>query len=123
MIEPVAGTRQSLRGNLYAVIDLSGEHPERMRLIESLLSTIQRTYYTAKGSRSQVLVQAVLETSQKIDAWNRDFPDRQLTTGIIVAAFLNGRLLVMHNGPAAALVTNSERVELYPSELERRANG
>lgn len=66
VVEPPAGTRQALRGNLYAIVELSGDNPEREDLAERLLSTMQRTYYTEKGSQSQVLARAVRQARQKI---------------------------------------------------------
>src|SRR5437016_3961536 len=54
VVEPPVDTRQAMRGNLYAVVDLSGDNPELAAFAERLLSVIQRTYYTLKGSQSLV---------------------------------------------------------------------
>ncbi|MCB9162717.1 MAG: hypothetical protein H6644_23155 [Caldilineaceae bacterium] len=118
IVEPDAGTRQAVRGSLYAVVDLKGDYPERVRLTESLLSVIQRTYYGEKGSQSHVLTESVRAARRKIDEVNHRYPDQPVQAGIICAGFLNGRLMVIHNGPAVALVTTGNRVERYPSNLQ-----
>src|SRR4051812_15765773 len=62
VVEPPAGTRQNQRGSLYAVIEVVGDHPDRAAIVDRLLSEVQRVYYSAKGSQSQVMTEAVQQT-------------------------------------------------------------
>ncbi|MCB0133385.1 MAG: hypothetical protein KDD78_21120, partial [Caldilineaceae bacterium] len=121
VVEPSFDSRPSLRGNLYAVVDLVGANPDRLMQAERLLGAIQRTYYAHPGSQSQVLTEAVRQARNKIDELNRALvPDRghePWLPGIVCASLVNGRLMVIHNGPAMALVTAGNRVERYPTEL------
>jgi hypothetical protein len=116
VVEPPPGTRQSQRGNLYSVIEVMGEHPDRAAIVDRLLSEVQRVYYTAKGSQSQVMVEALQQTQQLLREVNAHTPQYPLQMGIMCAALLGGKLLLACSGAAFALVRASDRVHMFPSD-------
>jgi hypothetical protein len=118
-VEPPPDTRQALRGNLYAVVELPGESAEQEALAERLLSTIQRTYYTVKGTQSHVLREALREAKRVLDAQNADAQNgasggNPVRAAIVIATILGRRLLIVSNGLGLALATAGEKVDVYP---------
>ena len=118
VVEPPLDTRQATRGNLYAVVELIGNHPEREALSERLLSAIQRTYYTAKGSQSHVLSEALREADRSVQEFNAQSTVQPLRAGMIVVALLGERLLIVGLGSALALVTSGSNVDVYPPSAQ-----
>ena len=116
VVEPPPGTRQHQRGSLYAVVEVVGDHPDRGAIVDRLLSEMQRVYYSAKGSQSQVMVEAVQQTQQLLREINAHTPHYPMQLGVTCAALLGGKLLVASSGPAFALMRVSERVHMFPSE-------
>lgn len=123
VVEPPPGTRQHQRGSLYSVIEVTGDHPDRSAIVDRLLSETQRVYYSAKGSQSQVMVEAVEQTQQLLREINAHTPQYLLQLGITCAALLGGKLLVASSGPAFALMRVSDRVHMFPSEPNVSAGG
>jgi hypothetical protein len=117
VVEPPPGTRQYQRGNMYGVVDLSGGHPDKDVIADHLLTVMQRSYYSSKGSQSQVMIGAVRDAQQALREINLRHPEQALRAGVLCAALLNGRLMVVTSGPAMALVRASDRVHMFPSEL------
>lgn len=117
VVEPPPDTRQTLRGNIYAVVELSGDNPGREELSERMLSAIQRTYYTSRGSQSEVLHQAVISARQKADEFNQFHEDNPLEAGIICVGLVQTRLMILYSGPALALVTSGSAIERYPADI------
>jgi len=147
VVEPPPDTRQAMRGNLYALVDLIGDDTQRAAYSERLLSIIQRTYYTLKGSQSLVLTEALREARRALQELNlhheaiaaqtatsaprpSDNADTlpsdtaaslqsggpvPLQAGILIAALLGERLLIVGSGPALALITAERGVDVYPS--------
>jgi hypothetical protein len=116
VVEPPPGTRQHQRGNLYAVVEVTGEHPDRAAIADRLLSEIQRGYYTAKGSQSQVMVEALQQAQQLLREVNAQSPHYPLQAGLLCTALLNDRLLMACSGAAFALVRASDKVHMFPSD-------
>ena len=123
VVEPPPGTRQYQRGSLYSVIEVTGDHPDRAAIVDRLLSETQRVYYSAKGSQSQVMVEAVEQTQQLLREINAHTPQYLLQLGITCAALLGGKLLVASSGPAFALMRVSDRVHMFPSEPNLSSGG
>lgn len=123
VVEPPPGTRQYQRGNLYAVVDLSGEHPDRAAVADRLLSDMQRTYYSARGSQSQVLIAALQQAQQSLREVNAHTQYYPLKAGLLCAALLNGKLLVVASGAAFAMVRVSDKVHMFPSEMSLSVGG
>jgi hypothetical protein len=121
VVEPPLDTRQALRGNLYAVVELAGESPERDAFAERLLSVIQRTYYTVKGRQLHVLNESLREAEQSVDKFNAQSSDPPLQAGIIIAALLGSRLMVISNGLGLALVTSGRNIDVYPPHTANAA--
>ena len=118
VVEPPPDTRQATRGNLYAVVELIGNHPEREAFSERLLSAIQRTYYTTKGSQSHVLSEALREADRSVQEFNAQSATPPLRAGMIVVALLGERLLIVGLGSAFALVTSGSNVDVYPPSAQ-----
>lgn len=114
VVEPPPDTRQALRGNLYAVVELADEGHEQEAFAERLLSTIQRTYYTVKGTQSHVLREALREAKRTLDHYNQESGVAPVKVAIVVAAVLGKRLLIVSNGLGLALVTANRSIDVYP---------
>ncbi len=102
---------------MYGVVDLSGGHPDKEFIADHLLTVMQRSYYSSKGSQSQVMISAVQAARQALHEINLRHPEHALRAGVLCAALLNGRLMVVTSGPTMALVRVSDRVHMFPSEL------
>ena len=113
-VEPPPDTRQALRGNLYAVVELSGENTEQEALAERLLSAIQRTYFTVKGTQSHVLREALREAKRLLDSYNQQSGAEPVRAAIVIATLLSRRVLVVSNGLGLALVTAGDKIDVYP---------
>ena len=123
VVEPPPNTRQSQRGNLYLVVELFGDHPERASITEQLLSELQQVYYTAKGSQSQVMVDAVHSAQRLLREVNATAARYPLQAGLLCAALLGGKLVVVASGPAFALIHAEGRVHMFPSDPSVGAGG
>ncbi len=123
VVEPPPGTRQHQRGSLYAVIELFGDHPDRSAIGDRLLSEVQRVYYTAKGSQSQVIVEALQQAQQLLREVNAHTPQYALQFGMMACALLGGRLLLAASGAAFALIRVSDKVHMFPSDPSSTLGG
>src|SRR5690349_10818837 len=113
VVEPPLDTRQAMRGKLYAVVDLGGDSPEHAVFAERLLSVIQRTYYTLKGSQSMVLSEAWREAKRSIQDFHEQNNAISAESGLMIAALLGERLLIIGSGPVLALVSAERGVDVY----------
>ena len=118
VVEPPADTRQAVRGSLYAVVELSGS-PAPTDVTERLLSLLQRTYYTARGSQSAVLSEAVRSAMGVVREHNAHNPTAQLRVSLSCATLVNQRLLLACCGAAFAMLRSGERIELYPNQPDK----
>ncbi len=118
VVEPPLDTRQAMRGKLYAVVDLGGDTPEHAVFAERLLSVIQRTYYTLKGSQSMVLSEAWREAKRSIQDFHAQNDAISAESGLMIAALLGERLLIIGSGPVLALVSAERGVDVYPPLTE-----
>jgi len=112
VVEPPPDTLQSARGRLYAVIEFAENTPEAIQQVERALSTIQRTYYTIKGTQSFVLGEALREALQQLAAPQSN--DSNSDLGILLVALLDNRLLAVGAGAVIALFTNGGKVDVFP---------
>ena len=113
VVEPPADTLQSARGRLYAVIEYADSTPETTQRVERALSTIQRTYYTIKGTQSYVLGEALREALQQLTAETQT-PEQNADLGILLVALLENRLLAVGIGAVIALFTHGGKVDVFP---------
>lgn len=113
VVEPPADTLQVARGRLYAVIEFPDNTPTTAQRVERALSTIQRTYYTIKGTQSFVLGEALREAMQQmmVEAQPTDQPADQ---GILLVALLENRLMAVGAGAIVGLFTNGGKVDVFP---------
>ncbi|MCC9074818.1 hypothetical protein FKZ61_001630 [Litorilinea aerophila] len=120
VVEPPPDTRQFQRGNLYALVELPANMPDREALADRLLSVMQRTYYTLRGSQSQVMTEAVRQAYALLRQHGLALPNVDASSvGILCAALLHDRLMVATTGSAFALVKADDKVHMFPSELMR----
>ncbi len=119
VVEPAAGTPQSQRGNLYAVVDLRGDGGDGgdvAALAERMLSALQRTYYNARGPQSQVLTEAVAQAQQLLDAENAQ-AGVNWQAGILCIGVLPDRVSLAGTGDAFAFITtDGAGVNVYPPD-------
>ena len=113
VVEPPADTLQSARGRLYAIIEYAETTPEATQRVERALSTIQRTYYTIKGTQSYVLGEALREALQQLTA-DAQTPDQSADLGILLVALTENRLLAVGIGAVLALFTHGGKVDVFP---------
>ncbi len=113
VVEPPPDTLQSARGRLYAVIEFADNTPEAVQQVERALSTIQRTYYTIKGTQSFVLGEALREALQQLTTAT-PFTDSNSDLGILLVALLDNRLMAVGAGAVVALFTNGGKVDVFP---------
>lgn len=113
VVEPPIDTLQSARGRLYAVIEYADNTPEVTQRVERALSTIQRTYYTIKGTQSYVLGEALREALQQLTPETQT-PEQSADLGILLVALLENRLLAVGIGAVIALFTHGGKVDVFP---------
>ncbi|MEZ4868383.1 MAG: hypothetical protein R3C14_44050 [Caldilineaceae bacterium] len=114
VVEPPLDTQQALRGNLYVLVEYAGNAPEQSKLIESALNVVQRTYYTVKGSQSFVLGEALREALKLFPYQEVADPPRNGQPGVLLVALLDNRLTAIGLGAALALISNDDKVDVYP---------
>ncbi|MBX3012687.1 MAG: hypothetical protein KF832_14320 [Caldilineaceae bacterium] len=113
VVEPPPDTLQSARGRLYAVIEFAPTTPDAPQRVERALSTIQRTYYTIKGTQSYVLGEALREGLQQL-LTDEQSSDQSADLGILLVALLENRLMAVGTGATLALFTNGGKVDVFP---------
>lgn len=118
--EPLPDSRQAVRGRFFAVIELEGHTPEAANLAPVLtsrvLDALQRTYFSAKGSQSAVLGEAVRQARAVVQGQNERDPANALRLSIACATLLHRRLMISCSGGAFVLLRNGGRLELFPSD-------
>jgi hypothetical protein len=104
-VEPAAGSHQAQRGRFVALVDLRGAGENGAQITDRLLSALQRTYYNAKGSQSQVMVEAVRQAQQMLLAEN-DQTHAAWEAGIVCIGLLPDRIALAGMGDAFAFITS-----------------
>lgn len=126
VVEPPRETNQSVRGSLFAIAELTPANsaiphvqdadPALDALSDKLLSTLQRSYYTVRGSQSAVLAEAMRNAHQVVQEYNAVHEDSPLRVSVACATLMKRRLMISCSGAAFMILRNGERVELYPTE-------
>lgn len=115
VIVPVEGSPQAQRGAFCALVDLHGL-PNVELLTERVLSAMQRTYYSERGTQSHV----ISETARRAQAILAAEVERLSTpwrAGVVCVGILADRLALMGVGSAFALVTNEDgSVSVFPPD-------
>jgi len=116
VVEPPPQTQQAQRGSFFAVVDLQGPPQGFASLTERLLSAMQRTYYSSKGTQSQVLVETVRSAQQLLQTENA-LTKANWRAGVICIGLMNDRLALVGMGDAFAFVTtDGGDVNVYPPD-------
>ncbi len=122
VVEPHADTRQAVRGSLYAVVELSADEGAidvPADVTERMLSLLQRTYYTARGSQANVLGEAVRSALGVVSDHNAHNANAPLRVSLCCATLVNQRLMLLCCGAAFAMLRSGERIELYPNQPDK----
>lgn len=115
IIVPVEGAPQAQRGSLCLLVDLQGM-PDAESLVERALSAMQRTYYSARGTQSQVIVETVrkaqamiaVETQKLTQPWR---------AGVVCVGMMPDRLALAGMGSAFAFLTAEDgSVGIFPPD-------
>ncbi|HQY92357.1 hypothetical protein [Caldilinea sp.] len=115
IIVPMEGTPQAQRGSFCALVDLQGV-PSAEALVERVLSAMQRTYYSERGTQSQVITETVrkaqlmlsVETQRLTAPWK---------AGVICIGVMADRMALAGLGSAFALLTAEDNsVGVFPAD-------
>lgn len=122
VVEPAPAEAQAQRGKLYALVELMGESPVRDQALEEIQSILEQTYYSAGGSVSAILEQAILAAHTLLAALNRRNPATELRAGILCAAVVQNHLVMASAGPGLALLATAGRLEQFPPDPSHFTN-
>ncbi|MBE2237768.1 MAG: hypothetical protein IAE81_08265 [Caldilineaceae bacterium] len=115
IIVPMEGTPQAQRGSFCALVDLQGV-PNAEALVERVLSAMQRTYYSERGTQSQVITETArkaqlmlsVETQRLTAPWR---------AGVICVGVMADRMALAGLGSAFALLTAEDNsVGVFPAD-------
>jgi len=112
--------RARRRGNLYALLEVTGPALGRDVIAGQLLEAVQATYYAGQGSITAGLQQAVHEVNDRLVSENRDsLSSEQRSAGISCAILRDNDLFVAQAGPAVVYLlregTLTRFPEIYPT--------
>jgi hypothetical protein len=115
IIVPMEGTPQAQRGSFCALVDLRGL-PNAEVLVERVLSAMQRTYYSERGTQSQVITETVRKAQTMLAA-----ETQHLTTswkaGVICVGVMADRMALTGLGSAFAFLTAEDgAIGVFPSD-------
>jgi hypothetical protein len=114
VIEPEPNSPQAQRGKLYILLELMGESPVRNQALRQIHSRIEEIYYSAAGSVSAVLREAILAGHTALQQVNQRSPGTDLRAGIVCAALVNDYLIMTAAGPSLAMLSTDQRVDQFP---------
>jgi hypothetical protein len=115
IIVPVASSPQAQRGAFCALVDLHGL-PDVELLTERILSAMQRTYYSERGTQSQVIIETA-RRAQAIIAAEVERLSTPWRAGVVCAGILADRLALIGVGSAFAFVSNEDgSVSVFPPD-------
>ncbi|MBI3957368.1 MAG: hypothetical protein HY328_01065 [Chloroflexi bacterium] len=121
-VEPEPEEAQAQRGNFYALVELMGESPVRSQALDDIQSILQQTYYTAGGSLSTILEQAIQNAHTSLAALNKRSPATDLRAGILCVAVVQNHLMMASAGPGLALLATAGRLDQFPPDPSYFAN-
>ncbi|MFO7633767.1 MAG: hypothetical protein R6W76_14580, partial [Caldilinea sp.] len=115
IVVPMDGTPQAQRGSFCALVDLQGA-PDADVLVERMLSAMQRTYYSARGTQSQVISQTVNIAQSMISAETRHLT-APWKVGVVCVGVMADRLALAGLGNAFAFLTAEDgSVGVFPPD-------
>lgn len=122
-VEPLPASREAqTKGNLYLLIQLTGDVPALPRLYRQALTAAQNTYYTAAGSITSSLAQAIYAAHLVLQEHNASGALPQVTGGMSAVALKGDDIYIAQGGPALTLVTHPRTVEQFPALLGNRGS-
>lgn len=126
-IEPSADDPYAIRGRLYIVVELFLQASQCdaarysatdiAQVNTQLLDSVRYTYYTAKGSQSQVTHAAIEQAHKTLHQINQQRPDVPFGAGICAAALLGNVLAIASSGPIVSLLASEDSVQQFPSTV------
>ncbi|RLT39612.1 MAG: hypothetical protein DWI57_09990 [Chloroflexi bacterium] len=122
VVEPTPADSQAQRGSLYTLVELMGESPVRDQSLDDVQSILQQTYYSAGGSVSAILEQAILAAHASLAALNRRSPATDLRAGILCVAVVQNHLVMASAGPGLALLATIDRLDQFPPDPSHFTN-
>lgn len=108
------------RGNLYILVEVSGEEAGRNIIAMQLAEAICQVYYGRKGSITAGLQQALQKANRLLFDENRNaLPGEQRTAGVSCVVLRGDSLFVAQAGPAAVFLAQEGQVTRFPERWDR----
>jgi hypothetical protein len=115
IIVPMDGTPQAQRGSFCALVDLQNL-PNAETLAERVLSAMQRTYYSERGTQSQVIAET-MRKAQAMLAAETQRAGAGWKAGVVCVGVMADRMALAGLGSAFALLTAEDgTVGVFPSD-------
>lgn len=123
IIVPMEGTPQAQRGSFCALVDLRAA-PGADALVERVLSAMQRTYYSERGTQSQVITETVRK-AQAMLAAEMESSTTSWQAGVVCIGIMADRMALTGLGSAFAFLTAEDgAVGVFPPDrLKMHAAG
>jgi hypothetical protein len=103
------------RGNLYVLVEVSGQAIGRDYVTKELLEAVRDTYYGLRGSITAGLQEAIRKANALLFEENRSsLPGEQRTAGMSCVALRDDDLFVGQAGPAVAYLVRDGQVARFP---------
>lgn len=107
------------RGDLFIVLDVSGEVEGRSEVERMLVQAIRDSYAASRGSISFGLCQALRAANAHLFELNRQLPREQRRMAGVSAVVRRGHdLYIAQAGPAVVYVEAAEKLSRYPAESD-----
>lgn len=123
IIVPMDGTPQAQRGSFCALVDLRAA-PGANVLVERVLSAMQRTYYSERGTQSQVITETVRKAQMMLTA-EMESSTTPWQAGVVCIGIMADRMALAGLGSAFAFLTAEDgAVGVFPPDrLKMHAAG
>ncbi|MFC2037740.1 hypothetical protein ACFLYD_07240, partial [Chloroflexota bacterium] len=103
------------RGNLYVLVEVSGQAFDREAFAGQLAEVVRDAYYSQQGSVTASLQKAIREANKLLVEENRhSMPGDRQTAGISCAVLRNEDLFLAQAGPAAVYVSHEVQATRFP---------
>lgn len=122
VVEPTPAEAQAQRGSLYTLVELMGESPVKDQALDDIQSILEQTYYSAGGSVSAILEQAILAAHTSLATLNRRGPATDMRAGILCVAVVQNHLVMASAGPGLALLATAGRLDQFPPDPSHFTN-
>lgn len=107
------------RGNLYVLLDVSGEVEGRAELERALIEVIRETYANSRGSISFALSEALRAANSHLYESNRQVArEARRMAGVSAVALRGSDLYIGQAGPSVVYVEANQKLARYPAESD-----